>query len=271
MGMGGRQNHRECWEVAGVWEGTPPPLASVPDEAAKPTRISIAGAVKVFLTSREGAKIAQATLRKYRTFTKQLTDFIDQCGYFMLDQITSADIDAFYSTWKLGARTKGKRLGTLRAFFRFCMYREWLPKNPVSPDAKPPIGANRVANKAPYTDDELQRIIDACDKFGTVTWSTGREQGACSGDDLKDFIWVMVYTGLRISNVGLFHIDRLKGNEVFRRAKENGGEVFAYIPDWLAQRLDVRDAMRRATLCRWAIGPARNCNRYVASEDWQGV
>ena len=31
------------------------------------------------------------------------------------------DIDEFYSAWKLGARAKGKRLGTLRAFFRFCM------------------------------------------------------------------------------------------------------------------------------------------------------
>jgi integrase len=134
---------------------------------------------------------------------------------------------------------------TVRAFFRFCMNREWLPKNPVSADMKPPIGANRVANKAPYTDEELQRIIDACDLIGTVTWSNGKEQGkAYSGDDLKDFIWVMVYTGLRISDAGLFNMNRLKGNEVFLRAKKNGGEVFAYIPDWLRDRLNDR-AKRR--------------------------
>ena len=48
---------------------------------------------------------------------------------------------------------------------------------------------------------------------------------------MKDFIWVMVYTGLRISDVGLFHTKRLQGNEVFLRAKKNGGEVFAYVPD----------------------------------------
>ena len=125
------------------------------------------------------------------------------------------------------------------------MNREWLPKNPVSADMKPPIGANRVANKAPYTDEELQRIIDACDLIGTVTWSNGKEQGkAYSGDDLKDFIWVMVYTGLRISDAGLFNMNRLKGNEVFLRAKKNGGEVFAYIPDWLRDRLNDR-AKRR--------------------------
>jgi integrase len=242
----------EAWERAGAWDGTPPPPAVIPDEPAKPARISINDAVRVFLTSREGAKIAPATLRKYRTFTKRLTDFTDQRGYVMLDQFTSADIDVFYSTWELGARTKGKRLGTLRAFFRFCMHREWLPKNPVGPDMKPPMGANRVANKAPYTDDELQRIIEACDKIGTVTWSKGREQGAYSGDDLKDFIWVMVYTGLRISDVGLLHMDRLKGNEVFLCAKKNGGEVFAFIPDWLRDRLVTR--ARRCGVRPFVVG-----------------
>ena len=31
----------------------------------------------------------------------------------MLDQFTSADIDIFYGSWKLGARAKGKALGTV--------------------------------------------------------------------------------------------------------------------------------------------------------------
>jgi len=228
-----------AWEAADSWDGkAEPPTAPV--AAPVRARITIADAVRVFLSHREGARIAPATLRKYRTFTKQLTAFADTRGYLMLDQLTSGDIDVFYGGWKLGARAKGKRLGTLRAFFRFCMNRKWLLENPVSADIKPPIGANRVANKAPYTDDELQRVIDACDKLGEVAWTNGREKGAWTGEDAKDFIWVMVYTGLRISDVGLFHMNRLKGNEVFLRAKKNGGEVFAYIPDWLSERLQAR-------------------------------
>jgi len=138
----------------------------------------------------------------------------------MLDQFTSADIDIFYSNWQMGARAKGKRLGTLRAFFRFCMNRRWLEENPVSPDMKPPIGANRVANKIPYTDDELRRIIETCDRMPDVSWSSGLGKGRWTGEDLKDFIWMMTYTGLRISDVGLFHMDRLKGNEVFFASEE---------------------------------------------------
>jgi integrase len=133
------------------------------------------------------------------------------------------------------------------------MNREWLSKNPVSADMKPPMGANRVANKAPYTDEELQRIIDACDQFGSVKWSNGLEQGQVySGEDLKDFIWVMVYTGLRISDVGLFQMDRLKGNEVFLRAKKNGGEVFAFVPDWLRDRLN--DRAKRCGVRPFVVG-----------------
>ena len=92
-----------------TWAAEPhlPPAA-----AAAPSRISIVDAIHAYLTIREGAGIAPATLRKYRTFTKQLRDFADGRGYVMLDQFTSADIDVFYATWKLGARAKGNALGT---------------------------------------------------------------------------------------------------------------------------------------------------------------
>ncbi len=229
------------WEATDSWDGKKVVEPSLPaQEQPQPKRITIADAARVFLGHREGAKIAPATLRKYRTFIKQLTTFTGTRGYLMLDQIESSDIDVFYGGWNLGARAKGKQLGTLRAFFRFCTNRKWLKENPVSSDIKPPIGANRIANKAPFTDEEIQRIIEACNNFGEVTWSNGRESGIYTGDDLKDFIWVMIHTGLRISDVGLFNMSRLKGNEVFLRAKKNGGEVFAYIPDWLRDRLQAR-------------------------------
>lgn len=228
------------WEKANAWGDGTPQVSSPETPPATPSRMPIADAVKIFLSNREGAKIASATLRKYRTFTNQLTAFADKKGYLLLDQLSPGDVDVFYSGWDLGARTKGKRLSTLRAFFRFCVNRKWLAENPVSPDIKPPVGSNRVANKAPFTDEELERIIAACDALGEISWTNKHETGSWTGDDVKDFIWVMVYTGLRISDVSLFNMNRLKGSEVFLRAKKNGGDVFAYIPDWLRDRLLAR-------------------------------
>jgi len=241
------------WEAVDSWDGhvAAPPLPE-PAPVATPGRMTIADAIKRFLSYREGLQIEPATLRKYKTSTKQLAAFAEGRGYVMLDQFTSADIDLFYSRLKLGPRAKGDALGKLGSFFRFCVKRKWIvvdatdPESigPVSSDLKPPIGAHRVANKVPFTDDELQRIIDACDRMPVVTWSSGTRKGVWTGEDVKDFIWVMVYTGLRISDVALFHMTRLKGNEVFLRAKKNGGEVFAYFPDWLRDRLIARSKQR---------------------------
>jgi integrase len=155
----------------------------------------------------------------------------------MLDQFRSRDIDLFYSKWKLGARAKGNALGTLRGFFRFCVNREWIPKSPVSMDLKPPLGANKFANKVPFTDEELERIIAACDRLEPVSWSNDKTSGLWTGEDIKDFIWVLVYTGLRISDVSLLNTTRLRGNDLFLRAKKNGGDVFTWIPNWLRDRL----------------------------------
>ncbi|MDQ6705703.1 MAG: hypothetical protein M3Z85_07040, partial [Acidobacteriota bacterium] len=152
-----------------------------------------------------GSKIATATFRKYRTFTKQLSDFAESRGYTLLDQFTAADMDVFYARLPLGARAKAKRLGTIRAFFRFCVNREWLTKNPVTSDLRPPLGANRATNKIPFTDEELQKIVEACDRLETISWSNGRFKGVWTGEDAKDFIWLLVYTGLRISDAALFN------------------------------------------------------------------
>jgi site-specific recombinase XerD len=83
----------------------------------------------VFITNRESAGVAPATLRKYRTFTKQIAAYGESRGYVMLDQFTPADIDLFWANWKLSARAKGKRLHALRAFFRFSVNRKWTPEH----------------------------------------------------------------------------------------------------------------------------------------------
>lgn len=226
---------------ADSWTGTPKPEPIAVSET--PPRITIEEACNVLLATRE-ATVANPTYRKYKTFTKQLQAYADSRGYVFLDQFRPGDMDTFYTKSKLGPRSKAKMLERLRSFFRFAVNREWLVKSPVSPDLKPPTGAHRLVNKAPFTDEQLEEIIRACDVindfYGSGKWGNRYGNGTWSGEDLKDFIWLMVYTGLRISDVVLFDIERLHGNEVFLRAKKNGGDVFTHIPDWLRDRLNAR-------------------------------
>ncbi len=234
----------ETFEKADSWTGTPKPEpVKVVDQIPATSRVTIEDACNVFLVTRE-ATVAHPTYRKYRTFTKQLQAFADSRGYVMLDQFRPGDMDIFYTKSKLGPRSKAKMLERLRSFFRFAVNREWLAKSPVSSDLKPPTGAHRLVNKAPFTDEQLEDIIKACDGindfYGSGKWGNRHGNGTWTGEDLKDFIWVSVYTGLRISDVVLFDIERLQGNEVFLRAKKNGGDVFTHIPDWLRDRLNAR-------------------------------
>lgn len=97
-------------EALGSWNGEPVPAVLPPEAPAAQARVTIEDASRIFLTNRENAHIAAATLRKYRTFTKQLTAYADSRGYVMIDQFTPADADRFYAGLKLGLRTKGTRL-----------------------------------------------------------------------------------------------------------------------------------------------------------------
>ena len=243
-------------EVLGSWSGQPVSAAPPADAPVAQARITIADATSIFLTNRASAQIAPATLRKYRTFTKQLTAYADGRGYVMIDQFTPADADVFYAGLKLGIRTKGTRLGTLRAFFRFAVNRKWMSETPVSPDIKPPVGSSKSADKMPFSDEELDRIRRACDSPhrpmhqrdrspGHVgcEYKNAQGSGAWTGEDVKDLIELMVHTGFRISDATLFDMSRLQGNNVVIRAQKNGHHVFAWVPDSVRDRL-----IKRATL-----------------------
>ena len=117
-----------------------------------------------------------------------------------------------------------------------------MPETPFSADIKPPVGSTKSADKMPFSDKELSRIMRACDNPprpmrqrdrspGHVGCEYKNAQGAGSwtGEDLKDLIELMVHTGFRISDATLFDISRLQGNNVMIRAQKNGHHVFAWL------------------------------------------
>ncbi len=91
------------WQRAASWGKPVDQPASIPPADEGPQRITVAEALNAYLAIRSSSGMAVSTLRKHRTFVKQLGQFAESRGYIMLDQFRSSDIDLFYGGLKLGA------------------------------------------------------------------------------------------------------------------------------------------------------------------------
>lgn len=235
-----------AWDGAGRWEGAePPPVGGEPVE--KPGNVTIARAIKAFLAEHEGQS-SPGTVRKYTSLMGKVTRYSEQKGYVMLHQWGPVDVREFRSTWTVSHRTANQDMTTIRAFFEFAVANEWIDRNPgrLVKNPKGRSGADRrYEQKLPFNDDELKRMYEVAEKSfesGTVKWLRTKQQPdddyhfRLTGQDLADFISVSVYTGLRISDVSMFHIDRLNENgEVRLRTTKTDTAVFTWVPLWLQQ------------------------------------
>lgn len=245
-----------AFERAGTWKVAiePPPS---PQEA-QAARTTVEDATAAFLSKCKNRNIAPNTLSKYRTFTNQLSAYCENRGFVCIDQLTVSDMDRFYASWKDGIRAKAKKLERLKAFVKFCVMRDWLSKD-ITEDLQAPEGSSVSVPKSPFTDEELDRLYTACDKIGPQL-KQGPGYRTWGGEDAKDFIYLSIYTGLRISDVATFDVTkRLNGNDVFLRMHKTKRPLFTWIPDWLVERLRARQKVHGSLI--FAAGVTRNAKQ----------
>jgi integrase len=235
-----------AWERASRWgaEESPsvtpnPPAPGV--ESAPKSFTTLQSCSDAYLANRRARNIAESTLRKYKTFAKQLKEFGDAKGYVLIDQFSTVDMDEFYGGWPDGVRAKAKKLERLKGFFNFCVKRKWLRENPAA-DLDPPVGAGAAANKIPLSDAELTRVYEACDRLPIVEWMNNTGRGSWDGDDVKTMVMLLCWTGLRISDGATFDMSRVSphpegGANIFLRMHKTKGALFTWVDDWLYDRL----------------------------------
>jgi integrase len=226
------------WEQAGSWSGRVPSVAPITPAESDPGKTSsgttIEEAVKAFLAKCERRGIQGPTYRKYKTFTKQFRTYCDGKGYLSPGQLQVGDGELFYATWNDGARAAGRKLERFRRMVKFWKKQGWIEQDLGVFDIDTPIGANEPADQFPYTDDELEMLYKACDRVGEVKWKNHLGTHSWHGRDVKDFMVLSIFTGLRISDVSTFDVSkRLDGNDIFIRAMKNGKRLYTWVPDWV--------------------------------------
>src|SRR5215510_6265823 len=225
----------EAWERNGGIETPvppdPPPLAPIPSPGGKSHR-TIAEAIEITLKENVGNDSSLATVRRYKTVLGKFHQFsTDIKGYLYLDQWTVEDVKQLRRWWKGSVRYHQKNFSFLRSFFN--IHRQYITENPVDlsrlPRNRKHREASQLKQKSPYTNEELDRMITACDRYPNF----GGPQ-KFFGADVSDFIRVSLYTGLRISDVATFHVSRMAGNgNIHVRAIKNGKWVDTWVPQWL--------------------------------------
>jgi integrase len=242
------------WETLGNWDGNVPSATPEAKVETAPERVTIERAVKAFTAEFE-EHAAPNTQKKYRLLLAKLKAFADIRGYIMLDQWTPIDVREMRSTWSVSPQTAAKNMSTVKAFFEYCVANEWLPRNParlIKNQRSRDAADRRDEQKLPFSDSELRRMYEACETtYGKqeIAWARtihhhrakgeyARYNRKWTGRDLADFISVSVYTGLRISDVCMFKVDRMQATgEILLRTTKAGTHVYTWVPEWLQERI----------------------------------
>jgi integrase len=99
----------------------------------------------------------------------RLNRFSEERGYVTIDQWEPLDVRQFRSTWPVSPQTAVRRMAMLKPFFEYCVSNKWMGTNPARAVKKPK--GREMANrgneqKFPFTDDEIKRMYEACEKYG---------------------------------------------------------------------------------------------------------
>src|ERR1041385_7915423 len=100
----------------------------------------------------------------------------------------------------LGKHTASKHVGTLREFLRFCISRDWLSDNWASKEHGIKT-SSAIEPKEPFSDLELEYIYKATELKTAGHGFKVKRVGQQNSWEVLVFMWVLRYTGLRISDV----------------------------------------------------------------------
>jgi site-specific recombinase XerD len=192
---------------------------------------SVKEAVTAFLSDCRARNLREGTVQLYeQTLSSQLLPWCESEKVPDLQALSVEKLREFRGGWKCAPTTASLRIYRLRTFFGFCVDAGWVEKNPASALKRPANTEGR--DKTPFTDAELGRIYQACDEL--VTRGTyGKENRA----RVKAFVYILRYTGLRISDAAKLDDTRVRDGRVFLRTTKTGSIVSVPIPEFVSATL----------------------------------
>jgi len=154
--------------------------------------------------------LTEETIGKFEILKSELCE---RFSGISVGSITSDDLASFRETWKCRPSTARKKLERLRSFFKFCIDRDWIGKNPASALKYP---KEVSIEKKPYEKEELEKIAWAIPLFPKkgIYGEENRKR-------IEAFVAVLRWTGLRIRDVVQLKKSAVKSARLVLRTHKN--------------------------------------------------
>ncbi len=194
-------------------------------------KVAITDAVEKFFIDAQARYLKESTIKKLSVLLrKQFIPYCQDKGLRCIHEITVDDLRAFRAAWKDGAISSQKKLERLRSFFRFCLISKWIKENPALGMSRPRISHPPTL---PFTKEEMQAILCACEKYP----DSNRKTGQANAKKLRALVLLLRYSGMRIGDVITFSEDRLKGDKLFLYTQKTGVPVYLPLPEFVLDSL----------------------------------
>lgn len=160
------------------------------------------------------------TERRYRGILGRLDEYCKQIHCVRLDTLGVREVRAFMrSLTNLSDLTRVKELERLRSFFRFYVEQQQLVSNPALAVKGPRVERKQVQ---PFTHEEMDRILEACELFGQEPWQ---------GRRMKALALLMRYSGLAISDAVSLPVDAVDETGRVRTSRtKTDASIYVMLP-----------------------------------------
>jgi site-specific recombinase XerD len=105
--------------------------------------------------------------------------------------------------------TQSRMISDLRSFLAHCLSREWLSDNWATKKHKMMTTGKRKTPKQPFPEKDLMFIYRACELLTDGRGFNSKRIQTPRGFESLVFLWLMRYTGLRISDVVALRADQI--------------------------------------------------------------
>jgi integrase/recombinase XerD len=194
-------------------------------------KVTITEAVEKFFIDAQARHLKESTIKKLSVLLrKQFIAYCQDKGLRCIHELTVDDLREFRAVWKDGAISSQKKLERLRSFFRFCLISKWINENPALGMSRPKISHPPTL---PFTKEEMQAILCACEKYP----DSNRKTGQANAKKLRALVLLLRYSGMRIGDVITLSEDRLKGDKLFLYTQKTGVPVYLPLPEFVLDSL----------------------------------